>query len=105
MPFVHRHGFARQRRFVNTQRMHLQQPEVGRHRIPGLQQHDIPGYKFCRINADRKSVADDLRLQAGHPLQRIQCPLRPVFLIETQEGIEYHDDENDHRIGQIAQQS
>ena len=95
---LHRQGFTGEGRLLHRQPGCLQQPQVRRHPITGLEYHHIPGHQL--LGGQALDIASDSYLHHGHGqgLERRQGRFSPALLEITKQGIEQHDHTDRHRI-------
>ena len=99
---VHRDGFAGQRRFVYLELGDFDQPQVGRHLVARLQQHDVTRYQGLCLHLQHLAAAHHRRLRRCQPLQRCQRLVGTPGLNKTDGCIEQHDDQNYQGVHQLA---
>ena len=63
--------------------MRLHQAAVRRHRVPGLQDHDVPGDQVAGGQLQPLPVAQHPAGVGHHRLERLRCPLGRVLLNEA----------------------
>ncbi len=98
----HRQGFTRQRRLVDHQVRRLDQPQVGRHHLAGLEKDDISWHQLVLGDPHGRAVPQGLDPRRAQPLQGLQGALGPVFLNEADDAVEQHDDQDRDRIYSLA---
>ena len=97
--------FAGQRRFVDVQIALVQQAQIGRHAVAGLQQHHVAGHELRRGNPQLLTAAPHRGLGDDHLRQRVDGLLRFRLLEVADDGVDEDDAENDRRIHPLAQSS
>lgn len=68
----------------------LDQPAVGRHRVPGLEDHHIAGHQFPRGQLAPLAVAQHATGARHHRLQGLGRAFGGVLLRETDAGVQQH---------------
>ena len=76
-----------------------QETAVCRHRITGLQHHDVAGHQTGAGNGAVLAVADDLAAGLGHALERFNSFLCLAFLNHAQNGVQQYHHDNDEYLG------
>ncbi len=99
---VHGLRFAGERGLLRLQAGALQQACIGRHRRSGLQQHDVAGRQIRRGNLPEMAVAAHADDRHGHLLERGHGAFRPIFLAESQDGVEHHNGQNGDCVFEVA---
>ena len=96
--------FAGQDGFLRAQPMGLQQPQIRRHLVPGLQQHDIAWHQRRAIHRNALPAAQDSRPRRQHAADGGHRRLRLAFLQEADHGIARHHCQNDGGVDPVLQQ-
>lgn len=101
------HGcrLARERRLFHREARDLDQPEVCRHGLTGLEQHHVARHQFARGNVGDRAGAAHARERGREIAQRLYSALRAVFLHEAHHGVEQDDRENCDRVLRLAEES
>jgi hypothetical protein len=100
---VHRHRFAGERRFIDAQVLHLQQPQVGRHAVARSQQHQIAGHQVGGIDVLAPAVAQHHRMRRQHRADRVQRRLGLALLDEADDGVDHHRGQQHAGVDPVAQ--
>jgi hypothetical protein len=96
---------AGQRRLLDLELRCLDQPQIGRHGVAGLDTHHVAGHELaCRYHP-RLPVAHGVRRERRHLPERGDGTLGAVFLYETDHGVQHHDGHDHQRIHQVADQA
>jgi hypothetical protein len=90
-----RHGFAREDRLVDAEVPRPEEPEVGRHPIPRLDEHHVSRHEVGHRHAQPRAVAQDGRLRRDHVADRGERVLGLALLQEADDGV-HEDDGEDH---------
>jgi len=101
--FLHRDRLAGQDGLIDLEVDRLDQPQVRRHPIPGVEDHYVPRHQLPRGDPLLHALPEDGGHRRSHPTQRLQGPLRAVFLDEAEQDGEEDDDHDDHRLRPMAQ--
>ena len=98
--------FAGQCRLVHPQLRHLVQAQVGRHQVAGFEQHHAAGHQVLGLHhLHLPAGAAHGGLRRRQLLQRLQGLVGAPFLPEADGRVEQHDQQDDHRAGQVADQA
>ena len=81
----------------------LEEPQVRRNLVAGLEEHDVPRDELIRGKHARLAAAHSPGLGGKHVADRIQRLLGPALLDEPQEPVENDDREDDRRVDPQAQ--
>ena len=100
---LRRHRLAGQRRFFGAQVLRLDEPQVRRNLVAGLEEHDVPRNELLRGKHARLAAAHGPRLGGEHVADRIQRLLGPALLDEPEQRVENDDGEDDRRVDPQAQ--
>ena len=98
----YRDRFTGKSRFIDSQLCDVDQPQVGRHLVASLQQHDVARHQGLRRNLLQLAAAQHGRLGGCQALQRRQRLVGAPGLYQSDGRIEQHDDQNHQGIDQIA---
>jgi hypothetical protein len=90
-------GLAGQRRLLDAEVRHLEQPEVGGDDGARLELHDVAGHQVDRRDLTWPAVADDADARDRQRPERRDGPLGAVLLHDAEEGEE--DDDRTDRPG------
>ncbi len=102
---VDRHRLAGQDRLVDPEAARLDQPEVGRHPVTGLEQHDVARHhRLCR-DGRPPAVPQDRGVRIDHGADRLQRPLRASLLDEADDGVGDHHGEDHQRVRKVAERA
>ena len=98
------HGdrFAREGRFVHLQLRDLDQAQVGRNLVARLQQHDVAGYQHAGGHHLYFAAAQHGGMGRRQLAQRGHGLVCPPGLHEADDGVEHYDDQDDQRVGEVA---
>ena len=75
---------------------------IDRHPITGVQQHNVTRNQLLGGKHLRRSVPAHLRFGREHLPQCCQRLLGPVLLIETEQGVDHHHDQNHQGILELT---
>ncbi len=100
-----RERFAGQRRLLDPQIALTQEPQVGRHTVAGLQQHDVAWHELRRGDSQLLAATPHRGLGDDHLRQRLDGFLRLCLLDVADDGVEEHDAEDDRRIDPFAEKA
>ena len=78
-----------------------QQAPVRGHAIACLEQDEITGHQLGCFDLADPTVPAHASTDRDHRLERGECALRTVLLIEAERGIQDHDDQDDHGVFEI----
>jgi hypothetical protein len=80
---LRRHGLAGERRLLGAQVLGVDQAQIGRNPVAGLEQHDIARRQILGRNESRLAIANGARFRREHVADRIERLLRPALLQEA----------------------
>jgi hypothetical protein len=101
---VDRQRLAGQRGLLDPQVDRLEQAQVGRDVVAGLQEDDVARHQLGGRDGDAVAVAQGLGVRRGQLLQGSQGLLGPLLLDDAEHRVE-HDDRHDRgRLDVIAEQ-
>ncbi len=100
----HRLRLAGERGLVDLQDVRLRQPQVGRHHVAGLEQHDVSGHQRGRGQRVDLAVAHHPGAGRGQQFQRRDRALGAIFLDEPDGRVQHHDRQDHDRVRQVADQ-
>ena len=101
---VHRHRFPGERCFFDLEVEALEQADVRRHVVPGLEQDDVTDDDFAAADGDLPAVADHLRAGRGHFLQGRERLLGLRLLDDADDRIQHHDHHDGDGVDPFAKQ-
>ena len=93
---------AREDRLVELQRRDLDQPQVGRHAIADVQQHDVARHQLLGAYLEHMALAQHVASIDRQSAQRRHALLRAVLLIEAHDVDDHHRDEDADRVRELA---
>jgi len=88
---VDRLGLARERGFVDAKARDLEKADVGRDNVAGFEQDHVTWHELGRGHGRIRAVTPHARRESGQCPERHDRALGPVFLRESEYGIEQHD--------------
>jgi hypothetical protein len=103
MMFGHWHGLSGQRRLVDPQVGGVHQPEVRRHHVACLEEHDIARYNVACRDLPGQAVADDASEWRTHLPKRGNSALCAVFLENADGSVQHDNDDDCDRVDDIAE--
>ena len=91
--------------FLRLKRKRLDEPDIRWDEVPRFQDDDIPGHEGLGGDRAYRTVAQDGGDGRRHFFQSVHRCFCPSLLDEAQHGIEQYDEQNDQRIGQVADEA
>ena len=101
----HGHRLASQGGLVDAEIGGLDDAQVSRHQVAGLEQDDVAGHHSGLGDPFASACAHHLNLRRAQLLQSGKRPLGPVFLDEADDRVERHDDHDRDRVHGLADQA
>ena len=96
--------FAGQRRLLHLQALDLEQPQVGRHLVAGLDEDDVARHQPFGGDGLAMAVAQHAGLQRQHLADGIERPLGLALLDEADQRVDDDDAGDDRRIDVVLHQ-
>ena len=101
---VDRHGLSGQHRFVDTQVLALEQPQIGRHAIARGEEDDVTDDQVFGFDTLPSTVPQCGRLRREHLANGIERFFRLALLHEADDRVDQHDDNDDARVDPLAEE-
>ena len=102
-PLAHWHRFPGQGRLIDAQTVALDQPQIGRNPIAGLQQNQITGHQNLGRQVPPVAIAANPRTRRQHPTDRLHRALGLALLDEADQGIDQHHGSDDRSIDRMPE--
>ena len=102
-PLVRWHGLAGQDRLFRLQAPRLDQTQVGRNTVSGLQQHHVARHERIRLDGAPRVFAQDGSVRCQHSADRGHGIFRAPLLNEADHRIGQNDREDHRRVDKVPE--
>ncbi len=100
---LHRHRLAGQGRLVDAQVLDPQQPQIGRHPVPGFQEDHVARYEVGGVDLVPLAVAQNRCVAGQHGAHGLEGTLGLALLDEADDRVDHHHTHDHGRVDVVLQ--